>query len=143
MATHIDIKARIENQYTTWTTSLYVTDCASCGVIFAFATELEQRRRADGGTFYCPNGHSMVFGNTDKDRIKKLERQLDDVRTQRDHAREATQREKRQHTATKGQLTKARRRAANGVCPDEECHRSFTDLADHVRTCHPELVKAL
>ena len=44
--------------------------------------------------------------------------------------------EQRAHSATKGQLTRARKRAANGVCPC--CHRSFENVARHVAKQHPD-----
>jgi len=41
-------------------------------------------------------------------------------------------------SATKGQLTKARKRADRGVC--QHCHRSFVDVARHVATKHPSVL---
>ena len=122
------------------TDTLFVFHCSECGILMGVADDWMDDARRDGRRIHCPNGHWMSYRRTEAD---KLRAQLEDVRAQRDHARAATQRERKMHSATKGQLTKARKRAANGVCPDQACHRSFTDLATHVRTCHPELVEAL
>jgi len=43
---------------------------------------------------------------------------------------------KRQKAAAKGQLTKTKRRVANGVCPC--CNRTFADLSAHMHGQHPE-----
>lgn len=40
----------------------YVTDCASCGMLFAFPAKWEDRLRQSKETFYCPHGHMMSFG---------------------------------------------------------------------------------
>jgi hypothetical protein len=40
------------------------------------------------------------------------------------------------HRSTRGALTKQRKRAANGVCAC--CHRSFANVARHMKTQHPD-----
>ncbi len=117
-----------------------VIDCPNCGILFAVTEELEERRRKDGKDFYCPNGHSMAYGNSDTEKLKKerdrsanLVARLDQERARRDHA-------ERSRSAMKGQLTKVKKRVANGVCPC--CNRSFEDLARHMSTQHPDYVEA-
>lgn len=44
--------------------------------------------------------------------------------------------ERLSHSATRGQLTKARKRADAGVC--QHCHRTFANVARHVAGHHPE-----
>lgn len=44
--------------------------------------------------------------------------------------------ERRAHAATKGQLTKTRKRVAGGVCPC--CNRSFVNLGRHMAGQHPD-----
>ena len=70
----------------------------------------------------------------------QLREQLERVEIQRDHARDETRRARLQTAAAKGQLTKMRNRVARGVCPQAGCKRSFTNLHDHVATCHPDLL---
>ena len=116
-------------------------DCCSCGVAFAITKELRDRRAEDHERFYCPNGHGQSY--TGKTEAQKLTEQLEQVKVQRDHARAETERQKRLAAAAKGQVTKMRNRVARGVCPQDGCKRSFTDLQSHVETCHPHLLEAV
>ena len=45
--------------------------CPTCGVLFWLSATYEGRRRSDGLTFYCPNGHSLSYGETETDRLLK------------------------------------------------------------------------
>lgn len=122
--------------------SLYVTDCAGCGVVFAITSDYEQRRREDGKVFYCPNGHHCLWSESEADRERKArksaERQLEWARTAQLAAEDQARTAEYQRRAAKGQLTKIRKRIANGVCPC--CNRSFTPLAAHMATEHPDFV---
>lgn len=103
---------------------LYVSDCAHCGIVFGITTELEQRRRGDKGSFYCPNGHSMIFSTSTADKLRaELDRERDAVaRTRADLAHERTQ-----HAATKGKLTKTiKRAAASARAPSRTCSATST-----------------
>lgn len=115
-----------------------VEDCCNCGTPFAMTKELRDRRLEDHKSFYCPNGHSQSY--TGKTEAQKLREQLERMEIQRDHARDETRRARLAASAAKGQATKARNRAAKGVCPHPDCKRSFVDVAKHVKTKHPELV---
>ncbi|CAI9417222.1 hypothetical protein [Nocardioides sp. T2.26MG-1] len=119
---------------------LYVSDCARCGVVFGIPKDLEARRREDHGSFYCPNGHSMVFsGLTQAEKEARAARERADrlsaaLGAQRDQA-EAARREAAEAKASEVRL---RWRVGNGVCPC--CQRTFRALASHVATKHPEFV---
>ena len=128
-----------------YTDSLCVLDCASCGLKFGMSADFERRRRNDHGDFYCPSGHINVFsGKTDEERAKakvaELERRLasraEDVRIARMQRDDAT----RSLTATKGALTRVRKRAEKGVC--QHCNRHFVNVERHVAGQHAELVQA-
>ena len=56
----------------------FVQDCGECGVIFAVPTSFNQRRRSDGQTFYCPNGHRRVYQETDVQRERKARERAED-----------------------------------------------------------------
>lgn len=147
MGTRLTVVNRIESTYQTITTQLFVTDCFECGVVFAIPKTLEDRRRADGKTWYCPNGHGMVFRETELDKTRKraeqAERARDRARRELDAALDDAQHQRRRAAAARGQLTKMRNRVARGLCPDMSCKRSFTNLHNHVRTCHPDLLEAI
>lgn len=115
--------------------------CDSCGVSFAINSGYEHRRREDHKAFYCPNGHSMSYsGKTDaekeRERAARLERRLankdEDLRAER--AAHATTRNRL--TATKGVLTKTKKRIAHGVCPC--CKRTFANVERHMSNQHPD-----
>jgi 4-hydroxy-3-methylbut-2-enyl diphosphate reductase IspH len=107
-----------------------------CGIHFAVPKSLydEANRTSEIG-IHCPTGHTFIFNNTTVERLRKELAQTRDARDRVIRQRDA---EQRAHAATKGQLTKARNRAAKGVCPC--CHRSFapTRMAEHMKTKHPD-----
>lgn len=119
------------------------TICASCGIVFAVPEQWDQKRRDDGKSFWCPNGHSLHYGdNTLAKRLAQAERDRDAAKAraraawdQADAAWKQGEAERRAHAATKGQLTKTRKRVANGVCPC--CNRSFANLSRHMAGQHP------
>ena len=124
---------------------LYVTDCPNCGVPFAIANDYDERRRDDGRSFYCPNGHTMSYNSRDRKRMEQLEREAAAAKRGAQWAREDAERARRdariadyQRRAAKGQLTKARKRAAAGLCPC--CRRTFQNVQRHVASQHPDFV---
>lgn len=126
------------------TQELVTEVCCNCGVVFAWPSDLRDRCLRDHSrSFYCPNGHSMSF--TGKTAEEKLREQLAASRRRAEMAEEASRRNRedaraarRQAAAYKGQLTRARKRAGAGVCPVTECHRTVSQLADHMKTVHPD-----
>ena len=117
-----------------------VIDCPACGVLFAITEELEERRRKDGKSFYCPNGHSMSYGNSDTEKLRKEREKNARLTARLDQEKAATAALDRQRAAMKGQVTRIKKRVANGVCPC--CNRTFKDLAAHMSTQHPDYVEA-
>jgi hypothetical protein len=122
----------------TKTITLNLHECPDCGCVYGLTTDYEDRRRHDHKTFYCPNGHRLNYSQ--ENREEKLKRQLE--WTSRDLSQTQSQLlvTKRQKAAVKGQLTKTKRRVANGVCPC--CNRTFENLAAHMHGQHPEYGEA-
>ena len=116
------------------TANVHVT-CAQCSVNFAIPSPLEDVLRVNEGTFYCPFGHEQYFpkGLTDA-QIQK--RRADDLERKLASAQEDARSERASHRATKGHLTRAKERAAAGVCP--ECHRNFAQVKRHMERMHPD-----
>lgn len=115
------------------TTYVEIT-CGTCGLPFAMSQPFYEARRRDHAAFYCPAGHGRYY---------TIESDLERARRERDEAQRATAgvrddlaAERRQHSTTKGQLTRARNRARAGVCI--ACHRTFANVARHMQTKHPE-----
>lgn len=120
---------------------MVVEDCITCGVPFAFPTELRQQRMDDHKRFYCPNGHDMVFtGKSDAQKLREAQEALDSERRRHDATRDLLRHEERSHATTRGHVTRKKRELAKtkaGVCPVDGCHRHFTNLERHIATKHP------
>lgn len=120
--------------------TLYVVDCAQCGVIFGVPNDFDNRRRDDGRSFYCPNGHSVSYRESEADKQKKRADDLDRrLKSAWKHIAEQDQElttKDRQIAARKGQVTKLRNAARNGQCPC--CGKVFVHLERHMAKQHPE-----
>lgn len=128
----------------TITVQLVAIECGQCGTVFGLSETVYEKRREDHETFYCPNGHARCF--TSKSKAEKLHDELIKARQESEaKARELTQQIQRsqqlerQLSAAKGAATKAKKRAANGVCPC--CTRSFQNLRRHMESKHPDHAK--
>jgi hypothetical protein len=124
-----------------YTGQLVVTQCW-CGVRHAVPSELYEmveRQHRDGKpqtNIYCPLGHSWGFAGTPE--IEQVRAELQRSRQATKASRELLHAEERSHAATRGHLTRQKRRAAAGVCPC--CHRTFKQLAQHMQTKHPDYI---
>lgn len=113
---------------------LVTETCINCGVIFALPSELKKHRLENKQNFYCPNGHSMVYTESEAERLRRqLKQANENERWERQHRETA----ERSLAATRGVVTKLRRRAHAGVCPFG-CRRHFVDLERHVASKHPD-----
>ena len=120
-----------------------VVICGGCGTVFGITEDLERRFQSDGKAIRCPmprcDWGSMVPRES---RSTRLQKELEEERKKSERAivgrrwaENARDAEFRSHTATKGHLTRHRRRTAAGVCPC--CHRTFKQLAAHMKRKHP------
>jgi chromosome segregation ATPase len=92
-----------------------------------------ERRRQDGGHFFCPNGHSQHFTESEVARLsKKLEEQMRVATKMAECARMAERSAQKAQAETK----RLKRRISAGVCPC--CNRTFQNLARHMKSKHPE-----
>ncbi len=114
--------------------TLDLVECCKCGVAFGLTEEYEENRRQDHVWFWCPNGHQQHYSH--ESREEKLKRQLEQTSSQLARTQSSLETSRRSKAAIKGQLTKTKRRVANGVCPC--CNRTFADLARHMHGQHPE-----
>jgi len=123
--------------------TLELQTCITCGIIFAAPDSFLDTLRANHKTFYCPNGHGQCFaGTSDLEKaqaeiakLKKLyqeeQRYAADAISERNAAQKSLK-------ATKSELTRTKKRIANGVCP--VCKRVFSPLSEHMHMEHPEYV---
>lgn len=122
---------------------LKTTGCYSCGVIFGMPAQFYDDRLEDHKNFYCPNGHSQCFvGKTEaeklRDELERERRRVIQANASRDRAWAETEAIERRRRALKGALTKAKKRAGAGVCPVVTCKRTVRQMADHIKTVHPD-----
>lgn len=122
--------------------TLVVWECPSCGIVYGIPEDFAEACRKSGQRYYCPNGHSLGWNETEADRQKNradaLQRRLNSAQDTADRWRENAQREARSAAAYKGHLTRAKNRIANGVCPVPGCKRSgFTKVMAHIASEHP------
>lgn len=131
---------RIRAFSTSLSVDLFISDCASCGVIFGIPDDLANRRRGDHKAFYCPNGHNLVFsGPTEEEKAAKAARdRADRLSAMLTAQQDQTQAAQREAAMAKASEVRLRWRVGNGVCPC--CQRTFPALAAHVATKHPEFV---
>lgn len=125
-----------------FSTALEENTCWSCGVLFALPGNMLRHRRENGGSVFCPSGHENWWNESECDKLKKRLKARDEALERREQAHERTrerlQSEERSHSATKGHLTRTKKRVSGGVCPC--CNRSFVALARHMKTKHPNYV---
>ena len=129
---------------TTFTESLVIEHCHVCDSAFGMTRGKQRRCREDGETFYCPNGHSAVYCNTE---VQKLQGRLDAQAAKLAWGDQRIASLREQNEATERSLLDARRVSTrlkkrtviNGVCPC--CNRSFENVKRHMKTKHPEYVE--
>jgi hypothetical protein len=110
-----------------YTETLTVTTCW-CGIHLAIPDNLYRwLHDAPSRACYCPLGHEFVYNKSNAAKLRE-ERQAHQA------TRDLLKAEERSHSATKGQMTKLRKRVEAGVCP--QCHRHFANLQRHVSTKH-------
>lgn len=114
---------------------LYAMNCSACGVLFAIPDKMDNARRDDGATFYCPNGHGQCYRKTTEDVLREqLEREKRDRAAERDRLLDQVNTERRAHVETERDRRRIIGRVDAGVCPD--CNRHFTDLQRHREGVH-------
>lgn len=110
-----------------YTQTLTVVAC-TCGISYAIPEALEQQARDHRRNVYCPLGHSWIYTESTEERLEK-------ERKAHRATRELLAAEERSHSATKGAMTKLKKRVEAGVCP--HCNRTFQNLARHMHSKHP------
>lgn len=123
----------------------HVHCCAQCGVSYALTAAFEARRRNDHKTFYCPNGHDQYYpqkneAEKERERAERLQRQVEAREADIRFEQRRLANERRAHAATKGQLTKTKKRVGKGVCPC--CNRHFVNVERHMTHQHPDYAEA-
>lgn len=124
------------------TTSYTVLTCCleGCGITFAVPDHWYEMRRSDHTSWSCPNGHRQHFnGESEAERLRReavaKQARIDQLKADADYQRAQRAAVERRLQATRGVVTRIKRRVGNGVCPC--CNRTFRQLAAHMETKHP------
>lgn len=115
-----------------------IQDCCDCGVRFGVPDGFTANRRKDKRAFTCPNGHSMSYKESEADRLRRERDNLQQQIARVEDEKRTAQAETEKAVAAKKRLEK---RINAGVCPC--CTRSFTNMARHMKTKHPEFSGAV
>lgn len=119
-------------------TTYTVIDCCNCGALFAVPEQVNDELVSSGATFCCPSGHRQHYTKSTARALKEEREKNARLLARLDQERAAAASLDRQRAAAKGQVTKIKRRIANGVCPC--CNRTFKDLGRHMSSQHPDYV---
>jgi hypothetical protein len=114
---------------------LEIHECGECGVVFGISKGFMRARREDHDWWYCPNQHGWRFSGESES--EKIRRQRDEARDDLAAARASRDQTEASLRATKGVVTKLKKRATAGVCP-AGCKRHFKDLERHMASKHRE-----
>lgn len=109
--------------------TLVVTSCW-CGINVAIPSTLHRwAQQKSSNAVYCPLGHEFVYNDS-------FEKKLEAERRRHEATRDLLRAEENSHRATRGHLTRTRRRVQAGTCPC--CKRTFKQLSRHMKTQHPD-----
>lgn len=124
-------------------TRLVDTDCYTCGMPFAIPDWLDKQAREKGRAWICPGcGSRTVYSKTKVQELQeKLEKERQRAYSREKHLEDQRQAAERSLRATKGQVTKLKKRIGRGVCPC--CNRHFANVERHMASQHPEYVEAV
>lgn len=113
--------------------SLTEITCGICGGVYAIAENLRATRYEQGGFWHCPYCQgSWGYVTSENDKLKK---QLAEERARKDRALADANVNRELRIKAENSLQRIKKRVNNGVCPC--CHRTFKQLAAHMKSKHP------
>lgn len=131
------------------TSSYDIFSCWSregCGVHFAVDENVVRNKRARGETLFCPNGHRLSLGKSDRQlheeelaekqrQIENLSKRMEWEQQETKQQRERALRAENRTRSVRGHVTRLRKRLSEGKCPC--CEQEFPDMAAHIAEKHP------
>src|SRR5258705_11332465 len=106
------------------TTIFQHTHCGVCHIEFYMPSSKYEGCINNGHNFHCHNGHSLIFTDTEAQKLKK---RLQWATERGDRILRELESEQKSKAAIKGAMTKIKKRIAHGICPC--CKRTFQNLA--------------
>lgn len=110
--------------------------CCNCYMPFMMPKYLKEQALADHSIWFCcPAGHNQHYSGPTE--AQKLKTRLENER--REHEKQLQESTNRflDEVNTRKRFEKQLKRVHKGVCPC--CNRSFVNLANHMKTRHPEI----
>lgn len=129
----------------TQTSTMWTTNCIKCGSTYAILESVKAHHVRVGGNHYCPYcGTSQGWkGRPEEERraeeIANLKAEISRKEEQVRRARQDAEHFEASRNAYKGQVTRLKNRAKNGVCPC--CNRHFENLQRHMASKHPSFTE--
>lgn len=123
-----------------FSTTFRTQNCINCGVPFAMPSNVDDQFRRNGNSFYCPNGHSQFYTDTEIKKMRRLEEQAERARLRESAVRDQLAAAERSARAYKGVATRTKNRAKKGVCPVVGCKRHFVNVERHIISKHPNYI---
>lgn len=131
---------------------LYVFNCPDCNISMGIPQEYRDRRSKDGQSFWCPNGHSLSYGDTEEKRLKRerdqlkkekarLTSELDQTRARADSNEALADHREAQRRGEKAAKTRLRKRIREGLCI--HCDQHFDNVKAHMEAEHKEATEEL
>lgn len=114
-----------------------VHTCITCGVVYALSEAVSNEQRLRGGYHYCPNGHSQGWDKNGSE-LERMRRERDRAVQNAARLADETREAEAKAEAARKALLRHKKRAAAGTCPC--CKRTFSDMARHMNTKHPDFV---
>lgn len=109
---------------------LFTIDCGTCGGTYAINERYRNKKLEKGGFWHCPYCEcSWGYGKGENDKLKE---ELD---AERQRKLDALARANEAESA-RAKVERKLKRVQKGVCPC--CNRTFSDLARHMATKHPD-----
>lgn len=120
----------------TYSETLIATHCW-CGIAVGLPFSLHRHmKQSEKNSAYCPIGHSFHFGGSFETQLEQEKEARERAERRAQATRDLLSAEERSHTATRGHLTRHKKRASVGVCPC--CNRQFQNVARHMKCKHPD-----
>jgi hypothetical protein len=125
-----------------YSAKLVIEECCNCHIAFAVPRDFYDQcvNAGPAKTFYCPLGHAQHYVKSEvqrlRDELERTQRQKSWAETNARMYKDQLGASERSKAAIKGQLTKTKKRVANGVCPF--CTRHFVNVERHMKGQHSE-----
>ena len=115
-----------------------VDQCGTCGVLYVVPQCVNDTHIEQGGFSYCSNGHQWGWREGRHER-EAIRRERDRLKQENARLIDVAEEAKMVAQKVEAELGRVQRRHNNGVCPC--CHRSFANVARHMKSKHPEVAR--